>query len=498
MNRKQKAVSALALVGAFAPPVWSGQDSIIESAYDRAEKAYFSKEWQELPDEVLIRSNRIRWNRLAKAALNLPDWMEFSLSQRTRYENVSNNWRNGQRDANNSQLPLQSRIHIGVNQGPFWLIFEGQDARTHFDQPGDFVGRQVNKFDVLQLFGSATFKNLFDSALRTDIHVGRFTMDMGESRLIGRNNFPNTTNTFDGGHLALGNDKNWRVRTFFTEPVIIDDSAADGSSDKTLFWGAAFETKQLGWLNGEVYYLGISDSDDPNPNRHRHFSTFGAHGYKNAPKKKTDFKDDELGRWHYDFESAVQTGERRGKDHFAYMGFAKVGYTLNTAWIPQLTAEYAYASGSGDPSAKQSHTFDRLYGLRRGDLMQTSLYGPFGHSNLESVGWRIRFRPTDNVQFYFKHHANWLAEAKDALNGSAVTGSNLQDKTGSSGRWLGHDIELIGQYSFGSNLILSAGYAHWFKGDYFERLAELPNRGGLPQGGEKESDYFFAQVELRI
>ncbi|MGR8932023.1 MAG: alginate export family protein [Gammaproteobacteria bacterium] len=498
MNHKQKAACVLALTGGVVPLAWSSEGEMFASVLDRAEKAYYSKEWQELPDEALVRSNRIKWNRLAKAALNLPDWMEFSLSQRVRYENVSNNWRNGQRDANNSQLPLQSRIRLGVNQGPFWLMFEGQDSRTHFNEPGDFVGRQVNKFDVLQLFGSATFKNVFDSGLRTDFHVGRFTMDLGESRLIGRNNFPNTTNTFDGGHFALGNDKNWRIRAFLTAPVIIDDSAADGSSNKTLFWGSAFESKQLSWLNGEVYYLGLSDSDDPKPNRHRNFSTFGAHGYKNAPKKKADFKDGELGRWHYDFESTVQTGERRGKDHFAYMGFAKVGYTFNTAWLPQLTAEYAYASGSDDPNGTKSQTFDRLYGLRRGDFMQTSLYGPFGHSNLESVGWRITVRPADNIQVYFKHHANWLAEAKDALDGSAVTGSNLQDKTGASGRWLGHDIELVGQYNLGSNAILSAGYSHWFKGDYFDRLAALPNRGGLPEDGEKDTDYFFAQAELRF
>jgi hypothetical protein len=491
-------ISALALTGLVTQQAYGTEDSILESAYDRAEKAYHSKAWKELPDEALIRSSRIKWNRLGKAAVNLPDWVEFSLSQRTRYENVSNNWRKGQRDANNSQLPLQSRVHLGVNHGPFWLMFEGQDSRTNFNQPGDFTGRMIDQWDILQLFGSATFKNVFDTGLRTDLHVGRITMDMGSTRLIGRNNFPNTTNSFDGGHFALGNGLDWRVRTFLTAPVTIYPTSLDQSSQKTLFWGTAFETTQLKWLSGEVYYLGISDSYSPQATKQRNFSTFGAHAYQKAVSTKEKFEYGQFRALDYDFESAVQTGERFGKNDFAYMGFATVGYTFNTSWIPQLQAEYKYASGTSNPNGNETHTFDRLYGLRRPDFGQTSLYTSFGQSNMEVAGWRMTLKPKDNIKAYFRHHAHWLAEAKDVFDGSALPGySNLQDKTGRAGRWLGQDIELIGEYDFGNNLILSAGYDHWFKGDYFDKLAATPG-SGLPQNGQKDTDYFFVQTELRF
>ncbi|MDT8407550.1 MAG: hypothetical protein RQ715_09910, partial [Methylococcales bacterium] len=145
-------LSSLALA---AQPALAG-DSVLESAYDRAAQAYHSKDWVEQPDEQLIRANRIKWNRLAKAALGLPDWVEFSLRQRTRIEHVTNNWRAGQTNVNNTQLPLQSRVRLGINQGPVWLLFEGQDARTHFDEVGDFKRRMINTFDILQLFGSLT------------------------------------------------------------------------------------------------------------------------------------------------------------------------------------------------------------------------------------------------------------------------------------------------------------------------------------------------------
>ncbi len=499
MLLKKRSALALAAAGLITQPALAAEGSIFESAYDRAEKAFHSKEWKELPDEQLIRASRIKWNRLAKAALNLPDWVEFSLSQRTRYENVSNNWRAGQTNRTNSQLPLQSRLRLGINQGPFWVLFEGQDSRTHYDEPGDLRGNAIeDKFDILQLFGSVTLKNVFDTGLRTDFHVGRFTLEMGKARLIGRNNFPNNTNSFDGGHLAVGNGKDWRVRTFLTAPVVRDDVQLDESTKQFLFWGTAFESTQLKWFSGEAYYLGISDSRDPRPNRSRNFSTFGAHAYKDPVKKRGDLKAGEFENWDYDLESAVQTGKRNGKDHFAYMGNVTLGYTFNAPWMPRIDGEYFYASGSDNPNG-DSNTFDRLFGLRAFEMMRTSLFGPFNRQNIESPGWRITVKPKDNIRVYLKHHAWWLAESKDAFQSSALSGfSNLQDKTGGSGSYLGQDIEFVGQYKFGSNLIVDAGYQHWFKGDFFDKLAKLPNRGGLPKGGEEDTDYFFVQTEFRF
>ncbi|MDT8406874.1 MAG: hypothetical protein RQ715_06460, partial [Methylococcales bacterium] len=90
-------------------------------------------------------------------------------------------------------------------------------------------------------------------------------------------------------------------------------------------------------------------------------------------------------------------------------------------------------------------------------------------------------------------------ERKDALGGSRLSGfSNLQDRTGQAGRRLGQTVELMGQYKIGSNIDIFAGYSHWFKGQYFDRLAALPNRGNLPVKGEKDTDYVFTQVTFQF
>jgi len=471
-------------------------DGFWDGVTGRVTTEYKSKEWKELPDEALIPASRIKWNRLAKAALNLPEWMEFSLSQRTRFESVSHPWRKGQTGGTDVQLPLQSRVHLGVNHGPFWLMFEGQDSRTNFAGPNDFNGTTVtDQFDILQLFGSATFRNINDTGLRTDLHVGRMTVTIGSGRLVGRNGYRNTTNSFDGGHFAIGNDKDWRVRTFLTAPVQIYETSLDESSSRRLFWGTVFESSQLSWLNGEAYYFGLNDKRSTNSSQNSTFSTFGLRAYQ-SPAKGSKFKKPDIGKVDYEFEGAAQTGDKGNKDFFAYMGHAEVGYTVNAPWFPRIDGEYDYASGTQNPNGSSNHTFDRLFGLRRSDMMETGIFGPFFRSNIESAGSRFTVQPRDDLKAYAKHHVWYLAEAKDVFVGSNLTGySALQDKTGKAGRFLGHDLELVASWKPNSNLVVEAGYEHWFKGDYFKRL---PASAGLPAGGQKDSDYFFVSTEFRF
>lgn len=478
-------------------PAASKTSDFWEGMAERVNTEFESKSWKEMPDEVLIPANRIKWNRLAKAALNLPDWVEFSLSQRSRFESASHPWRNGQSNAVDSQIPLQSRVRLGFNHGPFWVMFEGQDSRTFDAEKKDFVGTTVvNKFDVLQLFGSMTFRNINDSGLRGDLHVGRMSMHIGSARLVGRNGYRNTTNAFDGGQITLGNDKDWRVKAFLNSPVQIEEAKLDGSRSKRMFWGLVFESTQLPYASGEAYYFGLNDQRNPDQSKNASFSTFGGRLYQSQANPEK-FKADDFGKYDYELESAVQVGDKGANNFFAYMAHAEVGYTLNAPWYPRLAGEYDYASGTSNPNANATnHKFDRLFGTRRADMMETGLFGPFFRSNIESVGSRFTVQPRNDLKLMTKYHAWYLAEATDEFVGSNIgSAAALRDRTGSAGRFLGHDIELLASWRLKSNWTLEAGYERWFKSNYFNN----PNiRKNLPQGGEKDTDYFFVSSELRF
>ncbi len=497
MKKLIKQLFMITIASGFLTKVHANE---IEEAKDsnltkRVETAFYSNEWHEVPDEMLVNQSKVKWNRLAKSALNLPDWMEFSLNQRTRFETSSHPWHSGQSSETNVQLPMLSRIRLGANNENLGFIFEGQDSRTNFNEPKDFAGGTlIDTFDVLQLFTSASLKNIAGTNVRGDFELGRFAMDIGSSRFIGRNGFENTTNSFEGGHLSFMSENQWRFRTFFMSPVQRYLNQADESSRNRLIWGTHLDVKLANWLNTEGYYIGVNDNKTTT---HKTFSIFGSRAY--LKPIKTEKLKQEFGALDYDVETAIEVGEIGAKDFFAYYSHAEVGYTFNTTWLPRLMAEYDYSSGTENPDGRMNNTFERLNGIRT-NLFITSLFGPMFQSNLEYGGLRLITQPIDSVKVNLKHHVWYLAEGADAMNGSNMPNQKpLQDKTGSAGNYLGQDVELSTSWDLRSNLTLSAGYEHWFKGDYFSRLPKTGTPANdLPVGGEKDTDFFYVSSDLRF
>ncbi|MCP9470753.1 MAG: alginate export family protein [Nitrospira sp.] len=437
-------------------------------------------------DDVLTQIREHEWSRYVKTLLTMPDWVDLGFENRTRFEsydhpvNRSAAVGGGRTDA---QIALRSRLRtqLGGN-GPLRILFEGQDARSFLDgDPGDFRNTTtVNEFDVLQLFGSITARNLFGTGLRTDIHVGRMTLDFGRRRLVARNDYRNTTNAFDGVHWYLDKDGAWRLRAFFTEPVTRFLDRADSANHKNTFWGVYAESRYFPWLKADVYYLGLNDRRVPNVNEHRTYSTIGFRL----------FKDDKPGELDYELESTYQFGTRGREDHFAYFQHLDLGYTFDLPWKPRLVLHSDYASGDGDPTDGKSRRFDTLFGARRFEYMPTGIVGPFFRTNLTGGGWRVIVTPAKGWILQIKQRFWYLAESRDFFGSSG-----LRDTTGGAGRSLGHDLELRAQWFISNNLDFDVGWWHWFKGSYFDRL---PSTAGLPPGGEKDTDYFFFQMRVRM
>src|SRR4029077_7551850 len=262
------------------------------------------KNWIEPADAVLNLRRDIEWTRYVKTATHLPDWIDLGLENRTRFESYDHPWRSTQKTgggAPDCQLALRSRARVGLGgNGPFRFLFEGQDSRElSNDGPGDFRTTQtINHFDITQLFGALSIKNIGGSGLRTDLHVGRMTMDFGMRRYVARNDFRNTTNAFDGVHWQIGEDQTWRFRTFLVEPVLRDDVQLDKQSARSVFWGAYVESAHVPWFNVNAFYFGLNDQQLQNKALHRTYNTYGLRLFKSPATNEFD----------YEFEGAVQTG----------------------------------------------------------------------------------------------------------------------------------------------------------------------------------------------
>ena len=441
-------------------------------------------------DAVLNQRKEVEWTRHARTALSLPDWIDLGFEHRTRYESYDHPWRTDQaagHGESDRQIALRSRLRVGFGGGgPVRFLFEGQDSRAYFNQDaGDFRDSPpsntiINEFDIVQLLGSLTLNNVLGSGLRTDVHVGRMTMDFGRRRLIARNDFRNSTNSFDGLHWQIAQDKTWRVRTFFVEPVVRDDVKLDMQYHSALFWGAYLESRHMPWFQVDMYYFGLNDQRLTNDTTHRTYSTVGGRLSKDPTPGEID----------YDVESAWQTGTRGATDHFAHFQHIELGYTVQLPWFPRLVAHYDYASGDRKPGDSQDEGFDTLFGARRWEYGPTGTFGPFFRSNISSPGWRLIVTPAPGWTVQIKHRAWHLAQSRDVFGNSG-----LRDTTGQAGTSLGQDIEFRLQWAFNNNLDIDIGYDHWFKGSYFDRL---PSSSGLPDGGNKDTDYFYAQMRVRV
>lgn len=433
-------------------------------------------------DAVLIQPREWKWNRYLKAALRLPDWLDLGLEHRTRFETYDHPWRRSQpAGQTDSQIQQRSRIRLGLNGEYVKFLFEGQDARVHLDGVESYVTTAIrNEMDVLQLMASITLNNVLGTGLRTDLHVGRLTMDFGRGRLIIRNDYRNTSNAFDGAHWQLGREKSWRIRLFLVEPVLRDVVQPDEQSQRSVFWGTSLETNDTSPMRLNVYYFGLNDQRSVNVDRHRTFSTFGTRLYDEP----------ETGRIDYEIESVWQTGKRGTINHVAHFQHLDIGYTLDLPWSPRFLVHYDYASGDRNARDSQDSAFDTLFGARRFDYMPTGNFGPFFRSNFSSPGWRVIAVPCRGCEVQLKHRVWYLATARGAFGRNG-----LHDPTGGSGNFLGHDLELRAQWRTNDNLEFELGYTHWFKGSYFDRL---PDSAGLPPGGNRDSDYFYIQTKFRL
>lgn len=441
--------------------------------------------WKETADAVLILERETKWNRYLKTAMNLPDFVDLGIENRTRFESYDHPWRSTQKSGDgrtDSQMVVRSRVRVGLGNGPFRLLFEGQDSRAYWSNDrGDFVNNTtVNEWDILQLFGSMTLENVAGSGLRTDVHFGRMTLDFGRRRYIARNDFRNTTNAFDGVHWQLGQGKTWRFRAFLVEPVIRNQVRLDEQHANSVFWGTYAESQHFPWLNVNVYYFGLNDQPTAKNTLQRKYGTYGLRLFK-APA---------ISEFDYEFEGAIQTGHLGNVDHFAYNPNAEAGYTFNLPWAPRLLVQYTYASGTRTPGGSQNQDFDPLFGARNFDLIPAGSFGPFFRSNISSPGWRLIIQPAPEWTLQIKQRFWYLAQSR-----AVYTGGLVQDPTGGSGNYLGHDLSLRVQWAVSQNLDIDAGYDHWFKGSYFDRL---PASAGVPAGGNKDSDYFYVQMRVRI
>lgn len=429
-------------------------------------------------------------------ALKLPNWLTVSLEQRTRYEMLDGTFKAGS-NGGDQQIALQTNLFLEANFTNFRIRTEFMDARQlGADQGSGINNTHVNEADFLQGYLAWAAQNVLFSGVGVEVVAGRQTLNLGSRRLVARNAFRNTINNFTGGKVRVTDYSHWQFTGFVTMPVLRSPTTSDDIlSDKhqfdeedthSLFSGGFLEVYDLAFgINSELYLYHLDESDSKNnATRNRRYFTPGMRFYIKPATGKLDFQLETIGQFG---TVRATTDATDGKDlmHQAWMQHVDVGYTFDIPWKPRFAFEYDYASGDKNAKDDKDQRFDTLYGARRFDFGPTGIYGAFARGNINTPGYRITAAPRSDVQLGISHRAFWLASATDSWGSTS-----LRDKTGNSGSFIGHQLELTARYDFNSSLNLETGWTHLFKGQFAKNSRSASNA--------QDVDYFYVQSQLRF
>ncbi len=453
------------------------------------------------------------------------DWLDIGFEYRARFEHRDNDFRRSQQNIDEPLL-LRSRAYIGLKNilDPFRFAVEVQDSRrNHSDYTRNNDTRDIDKADFLQAYLELYYK---DSIFGKDdlgnsrpfwIRGGRLAWEAVDRRLIARNEWRNTTNTFQGVRANIGDKKNdWQLEVFGVQPVQRFTDQLDQVDHSQNFYGAIFDWR--GWseyVSVQPYYFLLKQEGgqvkyDANGNVYSDRSVYSATQQSQA---QIDREIHTAGlrvfgvvpgtQWDYDASYIKQWGEQQrfisnaigyiDVDHEAHAYNAEVGYTFKHLWKPRISAFYGVATGDRTTPSGNDFTanqrFDRLFGFARpwsnDDYIQME--------NIRTPKVRLEFEPKlawlDNVKVDTGFSWYRLDSASDRWN----AGANLRDRTGSAGKDLGKEFDLRVRFPLNQFASLNLGYAHFWAGDF----VKTTSRQVAGQSDRSDaSDFFYTELTL--
>ncbi|MBN9134304.1 MAG: alginate export family protein [Nitrosospira multiformis] len=417
-------------------------------------------------------------------------WLDVGIDHRTRYEFRSNDIRRTELRLDQPFL-LRSRAYFGIREifDPLRGAVEFQDSRRyngHFP-PDD---RDFNEHELIQAYAELYFKGaLGQDGLKQErplrLRVGRMAYEALDRRLIGRNEWRNTTNTFEGFRINLGQEVNdWEGDLWAYQPVQRLLTEFDERIENQWFYGAiAHWRKWSDFITLQPYYMGLTQDGSKTGEIDRHIHSPALRGYGKIGDTGLDF----------DFNLIYQFGRNGTQAHQAHAHITELGYTLQHAWKPRISAFYGYASGDRNPNDNVNNRFERFFGFSR--PWSADDYIVF--ENIKSPKIKLEFQPSKDLRIDGGYSWYWLASDTDRLNnlfrgnGSNGGGFSNRDATGSSGDFIGHNFDIRARYKLAKHINTTIGYSHFTSGE-FVRNRQIAALGRSPGS----SDFFYVEVVL--
>lgn len=439
-------------------------------------------------------------------------WLALEGEIRARFESLDGQFRaNGSggdqllalRTLVRAEARLPTSITGQPNSRSITLGMELQDSRTYLGDDGTPLSSSyTNPLDVLQLyFRAENLPSVIDSDATSQLSIGRQTISIGSKRQIERVSYANVIKSYTGAHWVNQSSQGDQLHAIYVVPINRRPSAQTKIFDNELesdkeqwqqrIWGLHFIktevlSQRVSNLQGEIFLYGLREKDSQRyQTPDRTYTTLGIRLFREAQARQ----------WDMDIETAYRRGTRFASSNpadtnrlkvRALMLSAALGYTFDLPWQPRFSLEFYYASGDDDPNDNKFDQYERLFGGRRTDLNNTSIYGPLTPANLSAPGLRLRVKPNNWIDGWFQYHAASLASTTDHW---AV--AKRHDPLGRSGRFIGHTFDARLRFWLEPQRARLEVGASALLGDEF--VEQAPNKP------EEENSYFgYVQATLHF
>ena len=426
-------------------------------------------------------------HRTGIAALKEVDWLDLGLDFRERYERREDDLRRS-RLATDHPFLHRTRAYVGLRErlDPLRFALEFEDARRSNGLfPRDT--RDVNEYELIQGYGELHFGHALGQDARGNarpirLRVGRMSWESLDRRLLGNNQWRNTTNNHEGFRLNLGQEANdWELDLWGVQPILRDLEAFDTRDDDVWFYGGILNWRA--WsdvITLQPHFLGLRQAATATrPAREVHAPGLRAYGV--IPDTA----------WDFDASVMHQFGEDAGRRKEAWAGLIELGYVFPHPWRPRISAFYAYASGDRDPRDTTDHRFERFFGFAR--PWSADDYIVF--ENVETPRMRLELKPHQRWQLDAGYAAYWLASDRDRFNNllGGINGEQRfnRDPTGNSGSFLGHALDLRIRYAATERIDATLGYSHWINGGFVRSRQQAT----LGERAER-SDFLYFEIVI--
>lgn len=381
-------------------------------------------------------------------AIGAPSDLTITATVRTRVETINNQFRPSPA-GNDSALSIRSALAVEYDTGAVRLGGEIWDVRAYGQsRSSSFNVNDINALEAIQAYAKIELGGAASgsSGGKGVLTLGRFTLDIGGRRLVARNRFRNTTNSFTGANGEWTTPGGVSIVALWAMPQIrLPDDAADIRANRVQwdrettglqFFGTNVTLPHIlgGTLEGYLFRLAEADGTD-RPSRNRRLWTPGFRLFAGPA----------AGKWDHDLEAVYQFGKARRTaaagdladlDVSAWFVHAEAGYTFSAGWKPRFVLLFDGASGDGGKPGKFSR-FDTLFGARRADVGPTGLYGAIGRANIVSPGARLDLVLSKRTDAQVSYRAAWAQSARDTFSSTGV-----RDASGRSGTFAGHQIDV--------------------------------------------------------